>query len=416
MRTAQIPARAGHGPLGSKRLLRLAGDDRLVEQIRRGNEAAFEVAFERHSPAILSFCRHMLGSREEAEDAVQHAFTSAYNGLLRDERPITFKAWLFTIARNRCLSMLRARREQPTEERDLPTAGLEEQVERRAELRDLVVDLQGLPAEQRSALLLAEVGDLTHTEVAEILECEVHRVKALVFRARAGLIERRDARDTPCEEIRTQLANLRGGSLRRSELKHHLSSCEGCREFRAQIKRQRSMLALVLPVTPSLGFKASVLGAIGIGGGSAGGGAALGGLGAAVAGSGMGATVAKVAIVGALVGGGAVAGDAVVGGSESAPASDAPAAGAPSDKPDLGKARPSPGPVSRRPRPRPRPLAGRPGEGWLEEGRRRALQARQWAGRLRPGARQPGQGPRKASAPKRPTVPGAAWTGSRSSL
>ena len=46
-----------------------AGDEKLVEQIRRGNEAAFEVAFERHGARILGFCRHMLGSREEAEDA-----------------------------------------------------------------------------------------------------------------------------------------------------------------------------------------------------------------------------------------------------------------------------------------------------------------------------------------------------------
>src|ERR687896_2483515 len=59
-------------PLRSKRLLALAGDERLVEAIRRGSEAAFEVAFERYGAGVLAFCRHMLGSREEAEDAVQH--------------------------------------------------------------------------------------------------------------------------------------------------------------------------------------------------------------------------------------------------------------------------------------------------------------------------------------------------------
>ena len=110
--TARMPART----FRSKRLLALAGDERLVQQIRRGNELAFEVAFERHGGGILGFCRHMLGSREEAEDAVQHTFAAAYRDLQRDdEREITLKPWLYTIARNRCLSVLRARREQTAE-------------------------------------------------------------------------------------------------------------------------------------------------------------------------------------------------------------------------------------------------------------------------------------------------------------
>jgi RNA polymerase sigma factor (sigma-70 family) len=293
----------------------MAGDERLVEQIRRGNEAAFEVVFERHGAAILSYCRHMLGSLDEAEDAVQQAFASAYNDLLRDERPIKLKPWLFTIARNRCLSMLRARREQPEADREVATAGLSEQVERRAELRELLHDLGDLPEEQRAALVLAEVADLSHPEVAQVLGCKVARVKALVFRARTGLIERREARDTPCAEIREQLANLRGGALRRSELRHHLRDCPGCRHYREQVRRQRQMLAAVLPVTPSLGLKSAVLGSVGFGGASAGGGGALaGGLGAAVSG-GVGSTVAKVAVVGALVGGGAVGGEQVLNGS-----------------------------------------------------------------------------------------------------
>src|ERR687896_1762150 len=114
MRTASIPARAPAVPLRSRRLLALAGDGRLVEQVRRGNEAAFEVIFERHGPAILAFCRHMLGSPEEAEDAVQLSFAAAYRDLTRaGRREIALKPWLFTIARNRCLSMLRSRREHP---------------------------------------------------------------------------------------------------------------------------------------------------------------------------------------------------------------------------------------------------------------------------------------------------------------
>ncbi len=299
--------------------------------MRGGSDAAFEVVFERYGKGIISFCRHMLGSQEEAEDAVQHTFASAYGDLLREQdRDIRLKPWLYTIARNRCLSMLRARHDELHVEREPATTGLAEQVEQRADLRELLRDLEGLPADQRAALLLAETADLSHTEIAKVLECEVPRVKALVYRARSSLIDRRNARATPCEEIREQLAVLSGGSLRRSAIRHHLSSCSGCRAYRDQVKRQRQMLAVVLPVAPPAWLKSSVLGASGIGGGGAagglGGGGAAGGLGGAVVGGGSigaaagagaaapvgAALLAKVALVAALGVGGVAATEAAL--------------------------------------------------------------------------------------------------------
>lgn len=368
--TLSVPAPARI--LGSKRLLARAGDERLVEQIRRGSELAFEVAFERHGTAILAFCRHMLGSQQEAEDAVQHTFASAYRGLQADlEREIALKPWLFAIARNRCISMLRSRRPEPAELEPELGAGLHEEVERRAELRELLADVRELPDDQRAALLLAEASGMSHAEVADVLGCEAERVKALVFRARSGLIERRDARELPCAEIREELANLRGGSLRRNHLRHHLSGCPGCAAYRDEVRRQRRLLAMALPVLPSAELHAKVLAAAGIaGGGAAGSGAAAGGdlaggavtggdsaggavtggalvgngaaggggaaLGGALGGGAAGgfaaggavlgfgsATIAKVVIAGALAGGGLVAGNAVV---ERSGVADGPAA------------------------------------------------------------------------------------------
>jgi RNA polymerase sigma factor (sigma-70 family) len=303
-----MPAVAVHAgrltaPLRSKRLLGLASDDRLVEQMRRGNELAFEVAFERHGAAILSFCTHMLGSRDEAEDAVQHTFASAWGDLRpADERHITLKPWLFTIARNRCLSMLRSRREQH-ELPELATVGLSEEVERRAELRELLRDVAELPPEQREALLLSETGGLTHAEVAGVVGCEVPHVKSLVFRARSALIARRDARATPCEAIREQLANLRGPALRRNDLRLHLADCPSCRAYRDDVKRQRELLAAALPVTPGGGLELGVLAAAGIGGG----GAAAAGIGGGALGLVGSSFAAKVALIGVMAGGGVTA-------------------------------------------------------------------------------------------------------------
>jgi RNA polymerase sigma factor (sigma-70 family) len=264
----------------SPRLLAAFGDERLVDQLRRGNDAAFEAIYDRHHRGILAFCRHMLGSQEEAEDAVQHAFAAAYTDLRKDDRAIRLKAWLYTIARNRCLSILRARREQPAELDDdkLTSVGLAESVLRRAELRELLHDLGRLPEEQREALVLFEIGDLSHKEIGAVIGVPAVKVKALVFQARTALIEQRDARAIPCNEIREQLATASGGALRRGPLRRHLKSCRGCRQYRDEVRAQRGALASLLPVVPSVGLKGTVLGAAGIGGGAGGAGiAAVGG-------------------------------------------------------------------------------------------------------------------------------------------
>ncbi len=259
----------------SARLLRLASDEKLVELARAGSDSAFEVVYARYHRGILSFCRHMLGSAEEAEDALQHTFLAAYRALAGSEKEVVLRPWLYTIARNRCLSMLRARRERASVDLEPATEHLSTEVERRHDLRAMLGDLAGLPPDQRAALLLTELGDMSHDEIGAVLGCRREKVKALVFQARSSLIASRNARETSCAEIREQLANLRGGSLRRNTLRRHLRECEGCRAYREQVSAQRRDLALILPVLPTLGLKAAVLGAAGIGAASAGGGAVV---------------------------------------------------------------------------------------------------------------------------------------------
>src|SRR3954465_15817458 len=120
----------------SRKVLAVYSDERLVEQMRRGNDAAFEAIFDRHHRGVLSFSRHMLASRDEAEDAVQQTILSAFDAIRADARDIRLKPWLYTIARNRCLSILRARREQPADIDEVPTAGLAEEVQQRSDLRE----------------------------------------------------------------------------------------------------------------------------------------------------------------------------------------------------------------------------------------------------------------------------------------
>jgi RNA polymerase sigma factor (sigma-70 family) len=261
-------------PTLTPRLLRLASDARLVGLVRERRDGAFEAIYDRHHRGILSFCRHMLGDADEAEDAVQHTFMAAYSDLIASEKPIHLRAWLFTIARNRCYTILRGRREQPSAEiEEAQTEGLASQVQRREDLRELVDDMRRLPDEQRAALVLAELDSLSHSDIADVLGVPREKVKALVFQARESLLASRTARDTACTEIREQLACGRGATLRRANLRRHLRDCEGCRAYRAQVDRQRKQLAALLPVVPGIALKQAVLG----GGGATAGVAAIGG-------------------------------------------------------------------------------------------------------------------------------------------
>ena len=92
---------------GRSPLLRLQSDERLVAVVRRGNPAGFEVLVSRYQSRLLAFCRHLLGSREDAEDVLQEVLAAAFNAILADERPINVRPWLYRIARNRCLNHLR---------------------------------------------------------------------------------------------------------------------------------------------------------------------------------------------------------------------------------------------------------------------------------------------------------------------
>src|SRR4051794_1663882 len=163
--------------------------------MRSGSEAAFEVTYQRHSRGLLALCRHLLGSQDEAEEALQQTFASAWSDLQRKDRPAPemLKPWLYAVARHRCLSIIRSRRPRTTELEDVPsTSGLADEVERRADLRALLSDLDDLPEEQRAALLLSELGGLSHADIGDVLDCRESGVKSLVFQARTTLADWRD--------------------------------------------------------------------------------------------------------------------------------------------------------------------------------------------------------------------------------
>jgi RNA polymerase sigma factor (sigma-70 family) len=288
----------------------------LIAHVRSGDDAAFETLYDTYHRRLLAFCQHMLGSREEAEDVVQHTFLAAYRCLRAGHDIVALKPWLYTIARNRCVSVVRARREEiALEDRAPATEGLAAEVDRRADLRLLVRDVQRLPPDQRAALVLFEVGDHSHQEIAAVLGVRREKVKALVFQARETLMGWRTARDTPCAHVREQLSTLSGSALGRGAIRRHVEQCAGCADYEAAVRCQRAALAIALPVAPAVGLRAAVLGS-GLGGSAVGTAVGVGGATSAVGGlSGLGAggVAAKVLVVAALAGGAGATGHVAAG-------------------------------------------------------------------------------------------------------
>ena len=323
---------------GSRVRLRFAADDRLVAFVRRGDPAAFETLYERHSAELLSFCMYLLGSRQDAEDAVQTTFAAAYRALLAHERPVSLRPWLFTIARNDCLSILRKRK--PWEELNGEPALRGDpfrELELREEVRHTVAGLLELPERQRAALVLAEMHGLSQAEIGTVLGVRAEQVKAFVYQARSHLISARRARDADCVEIRDELATARGAALLRRRLRGHVRSCAGCRAYADGVARQRNHLGALVPWVPSLWLKTRALEhAIAIRAATDPSylrGAAVGGslAGAAAAGGGVNGLLTKVAAGLACLGASACVGASVLGTSifpgegHAAPANGAPA-------------------------------------------------------------------------------------------
>ncbi|MFL5886583.1 MAG: RNA polymerase sigma factor, partial [Thermoleophilaceae bacterium] len=208
--SAHLPAIAGRSPL-----LRLQSDEKLIALIRRGQHAAFDALVQRYQSRLLAFCRHMLGSTEDAEDVLQEVFASAFNAMLADERAINARPWLYRIARNRCLNHLRrpvpaGQDSMDVFERDGGTTTADT-VHKREEFRQIVADVQDLPETQKTALLLREIDALSYDQIAEAMDTTIPSVKSLLVRARVSLAEAAEARLLTCEEVRLELGQVAEG-------------------------------------------------------------------------------------------------------------------------------------------------------------------------------------------------------------
>lgn len=186
----------------------LSLDGQQVLAARRNEPGAFEALVRRHQAPLFNFCLRMLGQTEDAADVAQETFVQLYSHLGRLDEREPIAPWLFRVARNRCIDVIRRRRTVPlavsddsgdslhaTEPAD--DDPLPDELAERADLQRLLTRaIAALPPTYSEVVALRYAGDRSFAEIAQILDCEegaarvrFHRAKAVLRRELRSLIE-----------------------------------------------------------------------------------------------------------------------------------------------------------------------------------------------------------------------------------
>ncbi|MDM7994320.1 MAG: sigma-70 family RNA polymerase sigma factor [Acidobacteriota bacterium] len=177
-------------------------DCELVARCRKGDSLAFEELVRKYQQTILNLAYHYLGYQRDFEDVAQKIFTKVYFSLPKFDTRRPFFPWLYRIAVNQCYDELRRMRrakvrtfsELSTEETNSvenlisqPDVSISTDEERREMFVLLQKLLAQLPDQQRMAIVLRDIEDISYSKMAEMLKCTEQAARLKVFRARARL-------------------------------------------------------------------------------------------------------------------------------------------------------------------------------------------------------------------------------------
>lgn len=261
--------------------VRLLGDERLAQLAASGDRNAFGEIYRRYHQELYRYCRTIIGCPDEAQDALQSTMVSVLRALPGESRTIALRPWLYRIAHNESITLVRQRSafiptDQVPEQAD-PRA--EHHVEHRERLRELLGDLESLPDRQRGALTMRELSGMGYAEIGASLGLSDAAARQAVYEARCALQELSEGREMECEAARQALSSEDRRVLRGRKLRAHLRACAGCRSFNAAIERRRTELASLAPPLPAAAAAGLLQAALGSGGAAVGAGAAAAGAG-----------------------------------------------------------------------------------------------------------------------------------------
>ena len=168
-----------------------------IAAARKGDQAAFEELVRLYEKRVLALTQRMCKNPEDAAEAAQEAFFAAWRGLKNFRGDSSFSTWIYRLASNACVDLLRREGKRQTavslddEELNLdlpsPLPSPQEEAERQ-ELRERIeAGLQALPPEYRAALVLREIQQLRYDEIGQVLNVDIGTVKSRINRGRKKL-------------------------------------------------------------------------------------------------------------------------------------------------------------------------------------------------------------------------------------
>jgi RNA polymerase sigma-70 factor (ECF subfamily) len=166
----------------------LVSEADLLAQARTGNPRAFDLLLAPHRDRLWGVCLRVTGNAADAEDALQECLLAVWQNLARFRGEARLSTWLYRIASNAAIGVVRRRREFATEIEETadPRSGIAERV---ADQDQVQRALRLIPEDFRVALVLREYGDFTYEEIAAHQGILVQTVKSRLNRARAALRE-----------------------------------------------------------------------------------------------------------------------------------------------------------------------------------------------------------------------------------
>src|SRR5215208_2482036 len=243
----ETPATAGLEPDA------VISDHKLVARVRRGDDRAFELLYERFNRRIAAYVHGMVKDHGRAEDITQEVFISALRRMRDTDRPIIFKPWIYEIAKNACIDQFR--RSRRTEEvsfdaceglapsdygplvspEPVPDAALAA----KQQLEQVVGAFGGLSDAHHEILVLRELEGLSYREIGERMGMSRPAVESTLFRARRRLTEEYDelASGQRCVRVQSIIATAGSGRLGARDsrrLARHVAHCQPCRRLALQ--------------------------------------------------------------------------------------------------------------------------------------------------------------------------------------
>jgi RNA polymerase sigma factor (sigma-70 family) len=252
--------------------LRILSERALGDRIVSGDRRAFAELFRRYQQPLYGYCVSILGNQEDSADALQNTMAKALKALPGEERDLQLKPWLYRVARNECIDLIRSRKLADDIAEDEPAAkhGIEAEVAGRERLRELLSDLDHLPEKQRSALVMRELNGLSFAEIGGAFETSPSAAKQVVYDARVSLLDLAEGRTMECEPVREAISERDGRVLRGRRVRSHLRTCASCQDFRRGIDARSRDFKALIPAIPAAAVAAVIEMINGPGGGGAG--------------------------------------------------------------------------------------------------------------------------------------------------